>query len=107
MSKIMKCDVCGKINIPLKGEEMGIIYSKESDELINTINSLISGNNAWEEIKEVFDTDKIGNKYFEDARKEVLESGNQGYSMMVVVALRNMCDRIYDLESENRKLKNI
>lgn len=103
---------------------MAILYSKESDELIKTIHSLISANNSWESVAEFFNTNKIGKQYFEDAREEVLESGNQGYSTMIIIALRNMCERIedaiadeengdvsilhskiYSLESENRKLK--
>ena len=105
---------------------MSVMYKQESDALKNTISSLVSGNNAWEFTLKFFSNDKIGKKYFEDAKQEVLDVNSISYSAIVIIALENMSERIqdaidyenhntdidalhskiYKLESENRKLTN-
>ena len=98
------------------------IYSKESDELKKLFNKLIGRHNVLCSIEKVFAEDEVANRYFEEAREEVLDSGNQSLASMFVIAIENMAKfiydheneetdidrlkhRIYDLESENRKLK--
>lgn len=98
---------------------------QESTQLINTMHTLISNSNGWEQVTKFFCVNRTGKIYFDNARQEVLDSGNQGYATMIMVALQNMAERIedaneeadnadvnklqskiYKLESENRKLKS-
>ena len=103
------------------------ISSQEKDKLKNQINSIISIHNMFCDIELVFMEDIIARGYFEEARKEVQSCGNAGLSMIYRVAIKNMTarladlesdleiddevetlrTRIYQLESENRKLRSI
>ena len=99
------------------------IYGKEGQELEKTIGKLIGRHNVLCSIEKVFSENEIANKYFEEAREEVLESGNASLATMFVIAIENMVEIIKDyekdkmtdldklkscirsLELENRKLK--
>lgn len=99
------------------------IYGKEGEELERKISHLIGRHNVLCRIEEVFDKNKIATDYFEWARDEVIDSGNQSLASMFVIAIEKMAEyiedhqddedtnvsklqsRIYNLESENRKLK--
>lgn len=99
------------------------IYGKEGEELERKISHLIGRHNVLCRIEEVFDRNKTVSEYFENAREEVLDAGNQSLASMFVIAIENMAEyiedhenedtadvnklqsRIYNLESENRKLK--
>lgn len=99
------------------------IYGKEGEELERKISHLIGRHNVLCRIEEVFDRNKTVREYFENAREEVLDSGNQSLASMFVIAIESMAEyiedhenedttdvdklqsRIYSLESENRKLK--
>lgn len=100
------------------------IYGKEGQELEKTISRLIGRHNVLCRIEKVFAENEIANKYFEKAKEEVLDSGNQSLAVMFEIAIENMTEfigdheddetptdvdklqyRIYNLESENRKLK--
>lgn len=99
------------------------IYGKEGQELENTISRLIGRHNVLCQIEEKFTGNKIASEYFENAREEVLDSGNQSLAIMFAIAIENMAEfindheddeitdidklrsQIYSLESENRKLK--
>lgn len=100
------------------------IYGKEGQELETTISKLIGRHNVLCRIEEKFAENKIASEYFEKAREEVLDSGNQSLAVMFAIAIENMAEfiedheddeeitdieklknRIYSLESENRKLK--
>lgn len=97
--------------------------SEKSKYIHKTIDTLISSHNTFGYITELFDNDVTIMKYFEAAREEVIESGNSSLGVMMVIALKNMAERlrnleketddsdieklqfkIYKLESENRKL---
>lgn len=99
------------------------IYGKEGQELEKTISRLIGRHNVLCKIEEKFTENKIASEYFENAREEVLDSGNQSLAVIFAIAIENMAEfiddheedeitdvdklrsRIYSLESENRKLK--
>lgn len=99
------------------------IYYEESNRLEKLYSSLIGRHNVLCRIEEVFTKNVTANLYFEKARDEVLESGNQSLASMFVIAIENMAEyikdnedeedpdrdgllsKIYYLESENRKLK--
>lgn len=99
------------------------IYGKEGQELEKTISRLIGRHNVLCKIEEEFTENKIASEYFENAREEVLDSGNQSLAVMFAIAIENMAEfiddykdeqatdvdelksRIYSLESENKKLK--
>lgn len=99
------------------------IYGKEGEELERKISRLIGRHNVLCRIEEVFTKNKIATDYFEWARDEVIDSGNQSLASMFVIAIEKMAEyiedhqddentdvnklhsRIYSLESENRKLK--
>lgn len=97
------------------------IHSKEGDELKNKINMLIGRHNVLCRVEEAFSKSKRATEYFERARDEVYESGNQSYASMLSIAIQTMANaiddqeedsdidelqiRIWKLESENRKLK--
>ena len=98
------------------------IYGKEGQELEKTISKLIGRHNVLCDVEEFFTNNKVANEYFKEAKDEVLGSCNQSYSSMLVIAIKNMVEfikdqnevdtdveklrlRIYDLESENRRLK--
>lgn len=97
------------------------IYHEESEKLEKLYSKLIGRHNLLCAIEEVFEKDKILSRYFEEAKREVLDSGNQSISSMYVIALEAMAQelkdneetpkedellsKIYKLESENRKLK--
>lgn len=99
------------------------IYGKEGQELEETISRLIGRHNVLCKIEEKFTENKIASEYFENARDEVLDSGNHSLAVMFAIAIENMAEfiddykddeatdidklkrRIYSLESENRKLK--
>ena len=98
------------------------IYGKEGQELEKTISKLIGRHNVLCDVEEFFTKNKVANEYFKEAKDEVLGLGNQSYSSMLVIAIKNMVEfiedqnkvdtdveklrlRIYDLESENRRLK--
>lgn len=104
------------------------IFSKESDNMQNKLNELISSHNTLCDICEVFEKNDIAKQYFDYGRDEVLGSGNCSLASMYVIAILRMCDyieshpeedsdveelqiKIYKLENENRrlvdKLKNI
>lgn len=99
------------------------ILHEESSRLERQYSSLIGRHNVLCSIEEVFVKNSTANLYFEKARDEVLESGNQSLASMFVIAIKNMAEyikdneneedtdkdsllsKIYSLESENRKLK--
>ena len=99
------------------------IYHEESNRLEKLYSSLIGRHSVLCSIEKVFTKNTTANLYFEKARDEVLESGNQSLASMFVIAIENMAEyikdnedeedpdkdkllsRIYSLESENRKLK--
>lgn len=100
------------------------IHGKEGQELEKTISKLISRHNVLCCIEKVFSENKIANEYFEKAKEEVLDSGNQSLAVMFEIAIKDMAKfirdhkdndeisdvnrlhhKIYSLESENRKLK--
>lgn len=99
------------------------IYSGESENIIETISKLISRHNVLCAIEDAFAKNKTASEYFQIAKNEVLESGNQSYGSMFAIAIESMSEfiedhedeevtdidklqyRIYNLESENRKLK--
>lgn len=99
------------------------IYGKEGQELEKTISRLIGRHNVLCDIEKVFAENEVASKYFEKARDEVLDSGNQSLASMFVIAIKNMAEfiedheddestdidmlqsRIYSLESKNRRLK--
>ena len=100
---------------------MNPIYSTEENKIKSKINTLISSHNVLCDIMNVFDKNRIAHEYFESARYEVLESGNQSLSSMCVRAIDNMADdanennkcdndevltKIHSLERENRILKS-
>lgn len=100
------------------------ILSEEQKYLEGTLSNLIGRHNVLCDIEHVFDNDVLAYEYFDRARSEVLNSGNQSYSAMLVLTLTNMLEyirdhekeentdieklqsRIRDLELENRVLKN-
>ena len=100
------------------------IYGKEGQELEKTISKLIGRHNVLCDIEKIFSENKVASEYFKKAKDEVLDSGNQSLAVMFVIAIRNMAEfiedheddeettdvdklksQIYNLESENRKLK--
>lgn len=100
------------------------IHGKESDELKKLYSKLIGRHNVLCAVEKVFEENKVANEYFERAREEVLDSGNQSFASMLVIAIENMAEyiadtedgevtdadilkmKLYELESENRKLKS-
>ena len=100
------------------------IHGKESDELEKLYSKLIGRHNVLCAVEKVFEENKVANEYFEKAREEVLDSGNQSFASMLVIAIENMAEyiadtedgevtdadilkmKLYELESENRKLKS-
>ena len=100
------------------------MYGKESQELEKLYSKLIGRHNVLCSIEKVFEEDEVAGRYFEKAKEEVLESGNQSLSSMFVIALKDMIEyikesdskeavdrdalkmRVYDLECENRKLRS-
>lgn len=97
------------------------ILSKESNDMKNKLNELISSHNTLCDICEVFEKNDIAKQYFEYGRDEVLESGNCCLAQMYAIAILRMCDfikdnsdedsdikklriKLYKLENENRKL---
>lgn len=99
------------------------IHGKEGEELEKKIGHLIGRHNVLCRIEETFAKNNIATGYFEWARDEVIDSGNQSVASMFAIAIEKMADyienhedenttdvdklysRIYSLESENRKLK--
>lgn len=99
------------------------IYGKEGQELEKTISKLIGRHNVLCNIEKIFAENEIASEFFEKAKDEVLDSGNQSLAVMFEIAIENMAEfindheedettdvdklrsRIYSLESENRKLK--
>ena len=98
------------------------IYGKEGQELEKTISKLIGRHNVLCDVEEFFAKNKVANEYFKEAKDEILGLGNQSYSSILVIGIKNMVEfiedqnkvdtdveklrlRIYDLESENRRLK--
>ena len=99
------------------------IYGKEGQELEKTISKLIGRHNVLCNIEKIFTENEIASEFFEKAKDEVLDSGNQSLAVMFEIAIENMAEfiddheedettdvdklrsRIYSLESENRKLK--
>lgn len=101
------------------------IEMKESEELENKIGELIRSHNLLASITAVFEKDKYAKQAFEDAKEEVLASGNCSLSSMYAIALKNLIykakaydkeetrnseaslylNRIAELEKENRILK--
>ena len=99
------------------------IHHEESERIKRQYSSLISRHNVLCSIEDIFTKNATANLYFEKARDEVLDSGNQSLASMFVIAIENMAEyikdnededdqdkdillsRIYSLESENRKLK--
>lgn len=99
------------------------IYGKEGQELEKTISKLIGRHNVLCNIENIFAENEIASEYFEKAKDEVLDSGNQSLAVIFEIAIENMAEfiddhkddettdvdklrsRIYSLESENRKLK--
>lgn len=98
------------------------IYSKESTELEKLYSKLIGRHNMLCSIEKTFEENKTLPNFFEEAKEEVLDSGNQSISSMYVIALNNIARniednedtpkedelllKVYALESENRKLKS-
>ena len=101
------------------------IYGSKSDEIMKLISKMISSHNTLCSVEDVFADNEIASKYFEEAEKEVLDSGNQSLASMFVIAIQNMAEyikdcenskemsdvselqcRIYKLESENRVLRS-
>lgn len=98
------------------------IYGKEGEELERKISHLIGRHNVLCRIEEAFANNKVATDYFEWARDEVIDSGNQSLASMFVIAIEKMTEyiedhkdedntdvsklysRIYNLESKNRKL---
>ena len=99
------------------------MYGKEGQELEKTISKLIGRHNVLCNIEKIFSENEIASEFFEKAKDEVLDSGNQSLAVIFEIAIENMAEfiddheedettdvdklrsRIYSLESENRKLK--
>lgn len=97
------------------------IYHEDSEKLERLYSKLIGRHNLLCAIEETFEKNKTLSRYFEEAKREVLDSGNQSISSMYVIALEAMAQelkdneetpkedellsKIYKLESENRILK--
>ena len=91
---------------------------EEAQKIENTINSLIGRHNVLCRIEEAFCENDIANEYFENARNEVLDSGNSSLASMFSIAINNMAsdiellrknddnDYIYEIESKIRKLES-
>jgi len=82
-------------------EAKSILHDEEKY-LTDTLNKLIGRHNVLCDIENVFDNDAIAYDYFDRARKEVLDSGNQGYGSMFVLAIKNMVEDIREHEKEDR-----
>lgn len=76
------------------------MYSKESDKLQKDISSLISGYNCFADITKVFNENSIVKEFFENARNEVIESGNASLSVMMKITLEEMSSTIENLREE-------
>lgn len=105
--------------------ELKPIYGQESNEMQKQLSNFVCEHNLLTDILEVFKENKIAKEFFEEARDEVLESGNAGLNSMYVIALENLISKaeayledeyestevdklkskIYALEKENRILK--
>lgn len=66
------------------------IYGKEGDELKNKIGHLIGRHNVLCSIEKAFHDNRRALEYFEEARQEVLDSGNQSIAVMYEIAIENM-----------------
>ena len=77
------------------------IMSHESEKLEKLFAKLIGRHNVLCDIEECISNDVILDKYFSDARDEVLASGNQSLSSMIVLMLENMAEYIRDHEKED------
>ena len=98
-----------------------LIYTGEQKRLMNGYNHLIGRHNVLCDIETAFMNDEIASRYFEEARTEVLDSGNCGMGSMFAIAIKNMArdiaeneededtdklySKIHELQSENRQLK--
>lgn len=101
------------------------IYSDESNKIQRQLSEFICSHNMLSDILEVFEQNETAKNYFEEAKDEVLESGNQSLSSMYAIALENLIkdaeyyqedkneasevdkykSKIRELERENRILK--
>lgn len=101
------------------------IYGKESKEMEEQLSHFICEHNLLVDILKVFEENRTAKEFFENAREEVLDSGNAGLNSMYVIALENLASkakaylddeyevtdtdklnsRIWALEKENRMLK--
>ena len=83
------------------------IYSKQGEELKSTISNLISSHNTLCSIEEAFQKNKYAKQYFEDARREVLDSGNQSLAVMYAIAIENMSNFIEDNQEVNYEVSEL
>lgn len=83
------------------------MYSKESDKLQKDISNLISGYNCFADITKVFNENPILGEFFENARNEVIESGNASLSVMMRIALEEMSSTIKSLREEVDDLETV
>lgn len=101
------------------------IFHKESEEMRQQLSNFICEHNMLTDIIKIFEENKTAKQFFEEAREEVLESGNSSLSSMYVIALKNLItkaeayieeenettdldklhNKIWKLERENRILK--
>ncbi len=70
------------------------IYSKESDSMEKQLHNFVSEHNLLADILNVFNENDTAKQFFEEAREEVLESGNCGLNTMYVIALRNLIAKV-------------
>lgn len=83
------------------------IYGKESEELENKIRHLIGRHNVLCRIEEAFKRNKVALAYFNEAREEVLESGNYSVASMYAIAIDGMSNRLNDLEEDEKETADI
>lgn len=80
--------------------------SEKSKELINSIHSLISGNNSWEDIKMFFEKNEVLQKYYKPIKEEMNKAGNYGYSVGVISTLEEIIEELSDYQNEENGINS-
>ena len=83
------------------------IYSEESEKIKKQLNNFICEHNLLVDIIEVFEKNTTAKTFFEEARKEVLDSGNQGLNSMYVIALEKLIQDAKYYQKEKDEVKEI
>lgn len=97
------------------------IYTEEQKRHNAEYDHLVGRHNVLCDIETAFANDEVASRYYEEAKTEVLDSGNCCMGSMFAIAIENMArdiaeneeeedtdklySKIHELQSENRQLK--